>query len=188
MLILLRRISYRKFLLIKRTNHTHTVVKHLKKTISILSFLLILSCSSEKDKIEQSTDMAYLGGIIENYMFECTDANQLEVHTKAKYNPIDSTMTFYIGKSKSDFIKKWDIPLDKVYLDLENISSTSDLWRSLKIKGIDQDSVINYIHKKNSEDKLTKSYNIYLFDWCDKNKQENFISALKRISELSKLK
>ena len=159
----------------------------MKKTISILSFLLILSCSSEKDKIEKSTDMTYLGGIIENYIFECTDANQLEVHTKAKYNPIDSTMTFYVGKSKFDFIKKWDIPLDKVYLDLENISSTSDLWRSLKIKGIDQDSVINYIHKENSEVKLTKSYNIYLFDWCDKNKQENFISALKRISELSKL-
>ncbi|MBW4971620.1 hypothetical protein KZY98_14235 [Croceibacter atlanticus] len=160
----------------------------MRKTISILSFLIILSCSSDKEKIEKSTDMIYLSGIIENYMFECTDANQLEVHTKAKYNPIDSTMTFYVGKSKLDFIKKWDIPLDKVHLDLDNMNSTSNLWRSLKIKGINQDSVISFIHKENSKIELTKSFNIYLFEWCDKKKQENFISALNRITELSKLK
>lgn len=132
--------------------------------------------------------MIYLSGIIENYMFECTDTNQLELHTKAKYNPIDSTMTFYVGKSKSDFIKKWVIPLDKVYLDLENKSSKSDLWRSLKIKGIKEDSVINFINKENLKIELTKSFNIYLFEWCDDKKQENFISALNRITELSKLK
>lgn len=163
------------------------VVKHLKKTIIILSFLLIQSCSTEKDRIEKSTDMIYLGDIIENFMYECTGANQLEVHTKAKYNPVDSTFTFYVGKSKSDFIKKWNISLDKIYIDLENKGSSSNLWRSLQIKGIDQESVINYVHKKDLEVKLTKSFNIYLFEWCDKKKQENFISALKRITELSKM-
>jgi hypothetical protein len=75
----------------------------LRKTISILKFIIFFSCSSEKDKIEKSTDKQYLGGIIENYMLECRDANQLEVHTKAKYNSTDSTMVFYIGKSKFDF-------------------------------------------------------------------------------------
>lgn len=160
----------------------------MKKTIGILSFLLILSCTSEKDKIEKSTDMAYLGGIIENYMFECTDANQLEVHTKAKYNPIDSTLTFFIGKSKTEFFQKWDIPLRDVYVDINFIHSLTDTMRQINIKTTEKDFVIQYSDKKNMTSKMTKSYNIYLFDWCNEKKQENFISALKRITELSKLK
>ncbi len=130
--------------------------------------------------------MQYLGGIIENYMFECTDANQLEVHKKAKYNSIDSTLTFYIGKSKSDYFQKWDIPLNKVYVDLNIISSTVATWQEFKLKGINQDSVIKYSNKDNLESKFTKSHNIYLYEWCDKDGQENFISAFKRITELSK--
>ena len=70
--------------------------------------------------------MAYLGGIIENYMFECTDANQLEVHTKAKFNPTDSTLTFFIGKSKTEFFQKWNIPLRDVYVDINFIHSFID--------------------------------------------------------------
>lgn len=159
----------------------------MRKTINVLTFILFFSCSSEKDKIEKSTDMQYLGGIIENYMFECTGANQLEVHTKAKYNPTDSTMVFYIGKSKSDFFQKWNIPLRKVYVDINYISSTIATMRKFKIKGTNKDSVIKYSDKKNTDSKMTNSFNIYLFDWCAKEKQDNFISAFERITELSKL-
>jgi len=132
--------------------------------------------------------MQYLGGIVENFMFDCTDANQLEVHTRAKFNPTDSTLTFFKGKSKSDFFQKWDIPLNRVFIDVNIISSTVETWEELKIKGIGKNSVIQYTNKKNGETELTKSFNVYLFDWCDEKKQENFISALKRITELSKLK
>ena len=165
-----------------------TVVKYLKKTISILSFLLILSCTSEKDKIEKSTDMEYLGGIIENYMFECTDANHLEVHTKAKYNPVDSSLIFFIGKSKTEFFQKWNIPLRDIYVDINFIHSLTDTMKQINIKAAEKDSVIQYSDKKNMTSEMTTSYNIYLFDWCNEKKQENFISALKRITELSKLK
>ncbi|WP_143067838.1 hypothetical protein [Olleya namhaensis] len=160
----------------------------MKKTISILTFFLILSCSSEKDKIEKSTDMTYLGRIIENYMFECTDANQLEVHTKAKYNPTDSTLTFFIGKSKTEFFQKWEIPLQDIYVDINFIHSLTDTMKQINIKATEKDSVIQYSDKRNITFEMTNSYNIYLFDWCDKEKQENFISALERITELSKLK
>lgn len=130
--------------------------------------------------------MVYLGGLIETYMFECTDANQLEVHTKANYNSTDSTMTFYIGKSESDFFQKWDIPLRKVYVDLNMINSTVATLKNLNIKGIEQDSVITYSDKRSGETKQTKSFNIYLYDWCDKKNQENFITALERMTELSR--
>ena len=132
--------------------------------------------------------MTYLGGIIENYMFECTDANQLEVHTKAKYNSIDSTLTFFIGKSKTEFLQRWDIPLKDVYIDLNFIHSLIDTMRQLNLKGADKDSVIQYYDKRNMTSKMTTSYNIYLFNWCNEEKQENFISALKRLTELSKMK
>ena len=132
--------------------------------------------------------MVYLGEIIENYMFECTDANQLEVHTKAKFNPTDSTLTFFIGKSKTEFFQKWNIPLQKVYVDINFIHSLTDTMKQINIKATEKDSVIQYSDNRNMTSKMTKSYNIYLFDWCDEKKQENFISALKRITELSKLK
>lgn len=132
--------------------------------------------------------MQYLGGIVENFMFECTDTNQLEVHTKAKFNLADSTLTFFIGKSKSDFFQKWDIPLNRVFIDVNIISSTMETWEELKIKGIEKNSVIQYTNKKSGKSELTKSFTIYLFDWCNEKKQENFIRALKRITELSKLK
>ena len=132
--------------------------------------------------------MVYLGGIIENYMFECTDANQLEVHTKAKYNPTDTTLTFFIGKSKTEFFQKWNIPLQNVWVDINFIHSLTDTMKQINIKATEKDSVIQYSDNRNMTSKMTKSYNIYLFDWCDDKKQENFISALKRITELSKLK
>ncbi|GAB4507687.1 MAG: hypothetical protein Tsb004_03300 [Allomuricauda sp.] len=132
--------------------------------------------------------MAYLGGIIENYMFECTDANQLEVHTKAKYSTTDSTLTFFIGKSKTEFFQKWNIPLRDVYIDINFIHSLTDTMKQINIKATEKDSVIQYSDNRNMTSKMTKSYNIYLFDWCDEKRQENFISALKRITELSKLK
>lgn len=132
--------------------------------------------------------MVYLGGIIENYMFECTDANQLEVHTKAKYNPTDSILTFFIGKSKTEFFQKWNIPLQDVFVDINFIHSLTDTMKQINIKATGKDSVIQYSDKRNMTSKMTSSYNIYLFDWCDKEKQENFISALKRITELSKFK
>ncbi len=121
-------------------------------------------------------------------MFECTDANQLEVHTKAKYNPTDSTLTFFIGKSKTEFFQKWEIPLQDIYVDINFIHSLTDTMKQINIKAIEKDSVIQYSDKRNITFKMTNSYNIYLFDWCDKEKQENFISALERITELSKLK
>ena len=132
--------------------------------------------------------MAYLGGIIEKYMFECTDANQLEVHTKAKFNPTDSTLTFFIGKSKTEFFQKWNIPLRDVYVDINFIHSLTDTMKQINIKAPEKDSVIQYSDNRNMTSKMTKFFNIYLFDWCEEKKQENFISALKRITELSKLK
>ncbi|MGS2765290.1 hypothetical protein [Sinomicrobium sp. M5D2P9] len=157
----------------------------MKKVIDILLISLLLSCS-EKRRIEHSRDLNYLGEIVQTYMFECTDANQLEVHTKAKFNPTDTTMTFYIGKSKSDFFQKWNIPLNQISLKLDTINSTMAV-PSLKIRGIENRSVIQYTGSENKISKKTKSFNIYLFDWCDKKKQDNFIRAFKRMIELAKL-
>lgn len=158
----------------------------MKKTLSILLFFGFLSCASKKDKIEKSTDMVFLGGIIEDYMLECTDANHLEVHTKAKFNPTDSTLTFYTGESQSDFFQKWQIPLSGVNTDLID-ESLDSFHRKLKISGIAQDSVIYYSNRKDSVFKPIQSFNIYLYNWCDDKKQEHFISAVKRITALTNL-
>jgi hypothetical protein len=58
--------------------------------------------------------------------------------------------------------------------------------REFKLKGTNKDSVLKYSDKKYADSKMTNSFNIYLFDWCDKEKQDNFISAFERITELSK--
>ena len=60
--------------------------------------------------------------------------------------------------------------------------------KQINIKATEKESVIQYSDNRNMTSKMTKSNNIYLFDWCDEKKQENFISALLRITELSKLK
>ena len=158
----------------------------MKKTLSILLFFGLFSCASKKDKIEKSMDMVFLGEIIENYMLECTDANHLKVHTKAKFNPTDSTLTFYVGKSQSDFFQKWQIPLSGVNTDLIDESPDS-FHRKLKISGIAQDSVIYYSNRSDSVSRRTQSFNIYLYNWCDDKKQEHFISAINRITALTKL-
>ncbi len=158
----------------------------MKKILSIFLFFGLLSCASKKDKIERSTDMVFLGEIIEKYMLECTDANHLEVHTKAKFNPADTTLTFYIGKSQSDFFQKWQIPMSRVNTDLIN-ESLDSFHRKLKINSIARDSVIYYSNRKDSVFKATQSFDIYLYNWCDDKKQEHFISAVKRITALTNL-
>lgn len=160
----------------------------MRSFISLLLLVTILSCASEKDMIKRSRDLKFLSGIIEDYMFECFDANQLEVHLKSKFNSSDSSLTFFIGKSKYDYFQKWKIPLKNVYLDLDSIKTNHEFWSSVKIRGVNQDSVIQYSENNNDSIEFFNSFNVYLFKWCDNQKQEQFISSLKRINELSKMK
>lgn len=156
----------------------------MKKIIGILCFFLLQSCASEKSKIEKSNDMLFLAETIENYMFNCTDSNDLKVHTKAKHNLKDSTITFFIGKSISDYHQKWKIPLKEIAINVDNKNSRTFL-RELKIKGIDNISIIKYSENGNEETENLDYFVIYLHNWCDKKEQKNFIAALKRITELN---
>lgn len=158
----------------------------MKKIIGILCFVLLQSCSSKKSTIEKSNDRLFLAKIIENYMLNCTDSNDLKVHTKAKYNQENSTITFYIGNSISDYYQRWTVPLNEIDIEIDKENPSTTL-RELKIKGIDNKSVIKYSEKETEEMENSDYFVIYLYYWCDKNEQNNFIAALKRIIELNKL-
>ena len=157
----------------------------MKKIIGILCILLFQSCSSKKSIIEKSNDRLFLAKTIENYMLNCTDSNDLKVHMKSIYNQENSTMTFYIGNSISDYYQKWNIPLQEIEIEINNTNSET-LLRELKIKGINNKSVIKYSENSIEETENSDYLVIYLFNWCDNNEQKNFIAALKRITELSK--
>lgn len=157
----------------------------IRLTIIIIFQLLFQSCSSKKSIIEKSNDVQFLSKIIENYMLNCTDSNDLKVHMKSIYNQENSTMTFYIGNSISDYYQKWNIPLQEIEIEINNTNSET-LLRELKIKGINNKSVIKYSENSIEETENSDYLVIYLFNWCDNNEQKNFIAALKRITELSK--
>ena len=158
----------------------------MKKIIGILCFLLFHSCSSKKSIIEKSNDRLFLAKTIENYMLNCTDSNDLKVHTKAKYNLENSTIPFYIGNSISDYYQKWNIPLRDIEIEVEvDNKNSKTLLRELKIKGIDNKSVIKYSENGIEETENSDYFFIYLYNWCDKNEQNNFIAALKRITALN---
>ena len=97
----------------------------------------------KKSIIEKSNDVQFLSKIIENYMLNCTDSNDLKIHMKSKYNQENSTMTFYIGNSISDYYQKWNIPLQEIKIEI-NSTNSETLLRELKIKGINNKSVIKY--------------------------------------------
>lgn len=157
----------------------------IRLTIIIIFQLLFQSCSSKKSIIEKSNDVQFLSKIIENYMLNCTDSNDLKTHMKSKYNPKDSTISFYIGNSIYDYYQKWNIPLQEIEIEIDNTNSEK-LLRELKIKGINNKSVIKYYENGIQEIENLDYLVIYLFNWCDKNEQKNFIAALKRITELNK--
>ena len=156
----------------------------IRLTIIIIFQLLFQSCSSKKSIIEKSNDVQFLSKIIENYMLNCTDSNDLKVHMKSIYNQENSTMTFYIGNSISDYYQKWNIPLQEIEIEINNTNSET-LLRELKIKGINNKSVIKYSENSIEETENSDYFVIYLYNWCDKNEQNNFIAALKRITELN---
>lgn len=163
----------------------------MKKAIYILSFLIFLSCFSINSEIdiEQTTNIESLGEVIENFMLECmgTKTNDDTGHMNIKFNPSDSTATFYIGKSISDFSQKWNIPLREVEIDSSNIDISMS-YQEFKITSIDQKSLIKYSYadEKIINHKSNRSFSIYLFNLCSLERQETFKRAFKRIIELSR--
>jgi hypothetical protein len=172
----------------RRRNKNYNAFKKYKmsKLKYLLILVVILSCRSSKDEIESSFDMLYLVSIIEEFKLKCTDTNELETHVKAKFNPADSTLTFFIGRSHLDYSDKWIIKLKNSIFEIDSINK-NNLWKEVKIKTTSNQSAIKYYAKEDLQHENLDYFNLYIYDWCDKKEQKNFIASLKRIIELSKL-
>ena len=159
----------------------------MSKLKYFLILVVFLSCRSSKDEIASSFDVIYLGSIIEEFKLKCIDTNELESHVKAKFNPVDSTLIFFIGHSHLDYSDKWIVKLKNSILEIDSINK-NNLWKEVKIKTTSNQSAIKYYAKEDLQYEHLDYFNLYIYDWCDKNEQENFIASLKRIIELSKLR
>ena len=146
----------------------------IRLTIIIIFQLLFQSCSSKKSIIEKSNDVQFFSKIIENYMLNCTDSNDLKTRMKSKYNQENSTMTFYIGNSISDYYQKWNIPLQEIEIEI-NSTNSETLLRELKIKGINNKSVIKYFENSIEGTENSDYLVIYLFNWCDNSEQKTLL-------------
>lgn len=148
----------------------------MKFKLYLFILFIFSSCSTQSNKIEKSEDLIYLSSFITNFLFECTDSNDLKLHRKAEFRYQDSTFIFYKGKSIKDYYELWEVPLKG--LEIKKTDDDSNMWDKLEIKG-----QIKYKDSISSE--FLDTHTVYLYEWCNKkNETTHFETALKRMIEL----
>ncbi len=154
----------------------------MKKGFYLILILSFISCQTEIDKIKNSNNIEKLIANITSHINKCYEgSNQIEVDEKAEYDFRNNILILYKGKSSTDYLQKWEIPLAD--LDPERIEIRDD--------GVSMKKITVYV--RNNEPKIryfkdgiieSKPYqnNYYLMDYCfDKeNEMEILFESYKR--------
>ena len=160
----------------------------MKKNLFILSFLFLIiftSCKSRIEKIKESTNLEKCIRYVVKSINKCYEgSNQLEVNQKAEYDSSTKTLIIYIGKSKNNFIQKWEIPLTE--LDEKSVKIDTSILDAFEVFTLNNNPEINY-YSKTAENGKSSEMHYYFPSYCYTfTEKKMFAASFKKAIILSK--
>lgn len=148
----------------------------MSRFINIILIFIIIGVVSCKLKGNSSIDYVI------NYINNCVDgSNQIDIDEKAYYDNSSETLINYTGKSRKDYIVKYEIPMKELNPDSIILDESTGSGNTVTVFTRSQVKAIRY-YKQGILISTTNRHTYYLgFCWKREIEKQHFVESLRKV-------